>query len=74
MKDKFGCAPIGKIIFTNFEKEKEWDEMDPNVKAFVMKNLYESAKKMESEIAIEMLCHVINDLIKRIEVLENARN
>jgi hypothetical protein len=48
--------------------------MDPNVKAFVMKNLYESAKKMESEIAIEMLCHVINDLIKRIEVLENARN
>jgi len=27
-------------------------------------------KKVESDMAIEMLCHVVNDLIKRIEELE----
>jgi hypothetical protein len=62
---------INKLIFTNAEKQREWEDMDATVKAFVMRNISQTASKMQDSLSIEMLCHVINDLIKRIESLEN---
>jgi hypothetical protein len=62
------------MIFTSPDSQKEWDELTEIQKGFVMNNLASMADKMEAKIAIEMLCHVINDLVKRIEDLENARN
>jgi len=43
MNNRFGSAPLGKMIF--MDKEKEWEEMDPNVKNHVIRNLAEYAKK-----------------------------
>lgn len=76
MDDRFGKAPLksGYILFTRPDAQEEWNAMNAEAKAFVVKNLAAAAKKMEAEIAIEMLCHVINDLVKRIEDLENEKN
>lgn len=60
-----------KIIFTDSSKEKEWEDIPKRTKDFAWANLSSMAKNMESKVAIEMLCHVVNDLIKRIEDLEN---
>lgn len=61
---------FSKIFFSTRQSEKEWKEMDVQVKRSVVSNLVATSKQMKNEMAIEMLCHVINDLIKRIEVLE----
>jgi len=73
MKSLYGSAPItyDKLIFFDKEKEKEWHELDPSSKAICLSNLKEACSKMENKIAIELLCHVINDLIKRMEKLES---
>lgn len=59
-----------KLVFMDKEKEKEWEQLDESHKSFIMKNLRETAMLMESKIAIEMLCHIINELNERIKKLE----
>jgi hypothetical protein len=60
----------GKLIFMSEEREKEWEELDDQVKANVMKLLHRTTEQMETKIAIELLCHCINDLAKRVNELE----
>lgn len=64
--------PIGyeKIIFMDKDKEKEWEDMDPSVKKHVLAHLESTCSMMENKISIQLLCHVINDLEKRIQELE----
>ena len=58
------------MIFTSPDKEREWQELPQNVKDYAKDHLSQFASKMENRLAIEMLCHVINELDKRIQVLE----
>lgn len=71
---KFGSAPVfenyDRIIFMDKDKEKEWEDLNPSVKKSYISNLKETCDKMENKVAIEFLCHVINDLSKRIDRLE----
>jgi len=62
-----------KLIFMNKEKEKEWEDLQEKEKTFVMNNLRQTASLMESKVAIEMLCHVINELHQRIKKLEDEK-
>lgn len=59
-----------KMIFTDKKTEKEWEEMPENIKMLIYNNLAETAKKMKHELSIQMLCHVVSDLLKRIQKLE----
>ncbi len=72
---KFGSFPFesefSKMIFMSKEKEKEWEEMDESLKRSITRNLKETCSKMENKMAIELLCHVINDMGKRISELES---
>ncbi len=63
-------SECSKMVFMSTDKQKEWDELEPRQKEFVMNHLAATAAKMENKIAIEMLCHVINELMARIEKLE----
>lgn len=51
-------------------KDKAWDNADPQVKKSAMKYFAEVAAEVEYELAIEVICHKIEDLEKRIEKLE----
>ena len=67
----YASAPVyDNFIFLDEEKKKEWDEMPESQKSFVMNHLHECCSQMQSNMAIEMLCHVINDLMERIKKLE----
>ena len=71
---KFGSAPFdgySKLLFMDKKKEREWEEMSEPLKKETMHLLKETCSKMENNVAIELLCHVINDLGKRISELEN---
>ncbi len=74
-ENPFGSAPINgsfsRIIFTDPQKEEEWDAVPDHIKKFAMKHLDYFSQKMTTRLAIEMLCHTINDLMSRIEKLEN---
>lgn len=61
---------LGHMVFMDERKKKEWEELPDNEKSFVMKHLSETCSRMEAKRAIDMLCHVINDLISRIQKLE----
>lgn len=64
-------GPIdGHFVFLDEAKKKEWDEMPEDQKHFVTNHLSECCSMMESKVAIDMLCHVINDLLDRIQKLE----
>ncbi len=68
---KYANAPVyDSLIFFDEQKKKEWEDMPEGQKSFVMNNLNECCSKMENKLAIEMLCHVINDLSERIKKLE----
>lgn len=67
----FGSAPI---VFMNKEKEKEWENLPDNIKVSVLSNLEGFAQQMTHGASIQMLCHVINDLSKKISELEKALN
>lgn len=58
------------IVFTDEAKEKEWEELDPAVKKHVMFNLKATTDEMEIRMALDVICHVINDLARKIEKLE----
>lgn len=60
-----------KMIFMDKEKQKEWEELDSEVKTSIMKHLHETTEQMEVRVAIRMLCHCINDLNKRLN--ENTK-
>lgn len=71
---KYGSAPVDSLVFMDEEKKKEWDNLDSSLKDFILNHLSSVADKMSDRVAIEMLCHVVDDLLKRIKELENARN
>jgi hypothetical protein len=72
MFNRFGSDPVrGKMILMNTDAEKEWQELTSSQREFIMSHLASIADKMETKIAIETLCNVINELTKRIEFLEN---
>jgi len=60
------------LIFTDESKRKEWEELDPAVKNYVLYNLQQSCSKMENELSIQLLANVLQDLILRIEKLEKV--
>ena len=60
-----------KMIFMSPELEKEWQDMPIDQKDFIYKNLAYTASKLCNRSSIEMLCHVVNELIIRINKLEN---
>jgi len=64
---KYGSAPI---IFAD-EKQKEWEDLNPEIKKSISSRLHETTKILSLERSIELLCHVINDLNERIDKLEN---
>jgi hypothetical protein len=59
-----------ELIFMHENKRKEWEQTDPRIKSMVVKHLEKTAQEMENHHAIQMLCHVINDMNVRIEFLE----
>ena len=63
-----------KMIFMSKEKEKEWNEMDLGVKKHVLSHLERYTEKMSNSTSIQLLCHCINELDKRIEKLEKTGN
>ncbi len=71
---RLGSMPLdgynGRIIFNDPSKDEEWQSQPEYLKKFTMAHLNCVADKMTSRIAIEMLCHVINDLTARIDALE----
>lgn len=67
MTEKYGSAPI---FFSDREKQRQFDELEQDAKNLVFNNLKEISKNMSNELSIEMLCHVCNDLSKRIDRLE----
>jgi len=72
--NKFGSAPVqDKLIFMNEEKEKEWEELDPSIKKTCLAHLKETCSMMEHKAAIQLLCHVINEMGERIKRLEEAK-
>jgi len=70
MEKKFGSAPLEKMIFLSEEKQQEWDAFDPSIKEAIRKNIHGYCSKLENKLSIEVLCHVINEMAQRIEVLE----
>jgi len=71
---KFGNAPIYEsLIFLDNEKKKDWDEMPKANKSFIVNNLRSFCDEIESKLAIEILCNVINDLISRVKNLEDNK-
>lgn len=60
-----------KMVFMNDEQKKEWDELDPQVKKTVERNLKEYADRMTLEHTVDMLVQICQDLIDKVEMLEN---
>ncbi len=50
------------------------DELESCVKDLFTINLRECTKNMDNCIAMEKLTHIFNELVKRIEKLENESN
>ena len=64
-------APFeGKMVWTDPAKQKEWDEMDPKLKRYCTLHLEEMCKESETELTLEAIVHVVNDLIARVDALE----
>ena len=66
-REKYGA--VGKMLFLDEDKQKEWDDMEPSLKRAVMSNLQGYTSKMSTNIAIETLAHAINELSIRIDKL-----
>lgn len=64
---KYGKCPI---IFIDEEKQKEWDEMPESVKNAARSHLFNTMKSLTQDAQIELLCHLYNDLSKRLENVE----
>ena len=69
-EDKYGSSPI---VFMDEENKKEWEKLSKKDKDFIFKHLAYTADKLCNKTAIEMLCHVVNELISRVEKLEKSR-
>lgn len=67
-REKYGA--VGKMLFLDEDKQKEWDDMEPGLKLAVMSNLHGYTTKMSTNLAIETLALAINDLAMRIDALE----
>lgn len=71
---KYGSAPVdGRIIFTDPTREHEWENLPESVKSLARASLKEHATSMTNQAAIEMLCHVVNELIVRVDKLEKSQ-
>jgi len=62
--------PLEKMIFCSEEKEKEWADLDPVLKSSIMSNLRYFADRSENKASIEMLCHVVQELLERVKKIE----
>lgn len=91
MKSEKNDSLGGKLIFTDEQKRRKWEEVDPNIKSFVFKLIYDTARRIEDDLAneliydimrdiiilidhdipINVLCEIIDDIIKRLEKLFN---
>lgn len=70
----FPIPEYEKLVFMSDEKEREWNELPQDQKDFVMNNLRQHAVTMQNNVAIDMLCNVINELHARIKKLEDKQN
>lgn len=67
MKDpRLGSAPI----FIDDARRKEWEELEPAIKEEVTRNIARYVNKLENSVSIEILANIIQDLLLRIEKLE----
>ena len=62
-----------KMIFIGKEDEAEWELLNPLIKNQILKNLELSCQSLENEQSIQLLCRVINDLMLRMEKLEENK-
>jgi hypothetical protein len=70
---KYDCPRYdydGSFVFIN-ENREMWDKADEHVKKRIMHLLHEMAKDMQAKVAVEMLCLVVEDVVKRIEKIES---
>jgi hypothetical protein len=70
--EKNNSAPV--MIFTDEEKRKAWERLDPVIKKGVMANLNRTCRRPTNEMSIDTLCNVVIDLAERIELLEKVIN
>jgi len=63
---KYGSAPI----FMNSEAKEAWNSSPDDVKKHILENLSNSMKKMETRLAVDILSVIIEELIERIQKLE----
>ena len=68
--EKIDTQSIPKLIFSNDEKRKEWENMDPQLKRSVTSMLKEYSKHMTLELTVDTLVQIISDMNIRIEKLE----
>lgn len=60
-----------KMVFMDEGQKKEWDELDPQIKRTVVHNLKMYTDRMTCEATVNMLVAICQDLIDRVEMLEN---
>lgn len=71
MFNKFGSAPLDSLVEMSEEKRKEWEELDPKYKETLRNNIIVVSNEFSNRLSIEILCHLYEELDKRIKVLEN---
>lgn len=57
-------------IYISREKEDEWKNIPDSQKKFIKNNLLKVSNELEGRAAIELLCHLINELFERMDKLE----
>lgn len=63
----YGSAPI---FIVDEQKRKEWEDMPAGIKEGIKKHLHQMCQKVGTDIAIQILCNVYNDLSNRMDKLE----
>lgn len=62
------------MYFVSHQHDTEWNDLTESARDQVRKNLCETTAKLENRLAIQALSHVVNELVSRIEALENNAN
>ena len=55
MKSEKNDSLGGKLIFTDEQKRRKWEEVDPNIKSFVFKQIYDIVRRIEDDLANELM-------------------
>lgn len=64
------AAPWEILLLHKSDVHKEWDDLPKEYKEFCKNHLHAMSAHVENDLAIQMLCHVIKELVDRVEILE----